>query len=384
MTRDNTIKIIHVHTDEKFANEPVQYIAKDFKNTVVLIDKNNSSKEKVKSKTKVFSNTPRELEELIKLCASQDLVVLYGLCKIKSCLALNIPSTTKIAWRFFGYELYIHQQELLLSHRTKDALNADNHVKRQRIQATMCFKRSMACLKNFLLNNPRKELGNAIKKCGLFIGISQTEYDQQKIHWPILPDFLQSPFLYIDSQGYRTEKSSTIIVGNSRSRYNNHLDVLNIIENNKNSRHIQFVLPFSYGIEDTYTEGVRKQVSYLDNVTLIDRFIPRDEYKEYFHNAAAAVFNCYRQMAMGNILMCLRNGVKIYLNTKNIIYEWLKAEGFKVFSIKTLDYDLSSNNIKLSPEEIEYNRDCYRKLTEKYNLPDFQKQIRDFVRETRR
>jgi hypothetical protein len=83
--------------------------------------------------------------------------------------------------------------------------------------------------------------------------------------------------------------------------------------------------------------------------------MPYESYFDLVGGAKAAVFNCYRQMAMGNIFEFLNSGIKIYLSNHNIIYQWLKDLGLKIFTIEEFVSDLESDNLELSSEDKERN-----------------------------
>src|SRR5699024_9863889 len=59
-----------------------------------------------------------ELNQVINLCKTADLVVLYDLDILKCKIALALPDNVKIAWRFFGHELYSRMQHEVLSDKS--------------------------------------------------------------------------------------------------------------------------------------------------------------------------------------------------------------------------------------------------------------------------
>ena len=50
-------------------------------------------------------------------------------------------------------------------------------------------------------------------------------------------------------------------------------------------------------------------------------------------------------MAGGNIFLAIQNGVKVYLNKRNVFLTWLKNEVILVYTIEDFDQDLKDNNI---------------------------------------
>jgi hypothetical protein len=89
----------------------------------------------------------------------------------------------------------------------------------------------------------------------------------------------------------------------------------------------------------------------------------------------AFVLNGYRQMAMRAVFESLTSGVKVYLNKKNIILQWLKEEGFLIFNMEDFSIDMAKDNLFLSNDQAEYNTIQFEKFRSKYNLEDFQKEL---------
>ena len=90
---------------------------------------------------------------------------------------------------------------------------------------------------------------------------------------------------------------------------------------------------------------------------------------------SAAVFNAYRQMAMANIFTALQNGVKVYLNNKNITMQWLLNEGFIIYSIDDFAQDLENGNIVLTEDAAKQNSERLHKMVETYTFEDFQNKL---------
>jgi hypothetical protein len=58
---------------------------------------------------------------------------------------------------------------------------------------------------------------------------------------------------------------------------------------------------------------------------------------------------------MGNIFEFINSGTKIYLSNHNVIYQWLKDLGLKIFTIEEFASDLESDNLELSSEDKKRN-----------------------------
>ena len=150
---------------------------------------------------------------------------------------------------------------------------------------------------------------------------------------------------------------NNILVGNSANYTNNHLEVFRIL-NKLGVEDRKIIVPLSYGDlqygEYIYSEGLRLL---RDNFVPLRTFIPLAEYTRKLQSCGIAIMNHYRQQAIGNILMMLWLGSKVYLSPSNTLYHYIKQIGIKVFSI---DQDLVSDNpdalINLSEGEANHNR----------------------------
>jgi glycosyltransferase involved in cell wall biosynthesis len=143
---------------------------------------------------------------------------------------------------------------------------------------------------------------------------------------------------------------------------------------------LSFVIPFSYGPEGAYAQAVRSRVARSSkDFRFIEEFLPKEEYYDLVTRAKAAVFNSYRQMAMGNILPMLTSGVKIYLNTRNVIYHWLLHHGFHIYAIEDLAVDLQIGDLELGAEQKLANANAWRLMETKYSRETFARKILDIV-----
>ena len=80
-------------------------------------------------------------------------------------------------------------------------------------------------------------------------------------------------------------------------------------------------------------------------------------------------------MAVGNVLIAIKNGMKIYLNNKNIVYKVLKDHHFHVFTIEDFKHDISLKNLSLSNNEVVHNFKIYNTLCKEYTLQDFKSKL---------
>ncbi len=130
---------------------------------------------------------------------------------------------------------------------------------------------------------------------------------------------------------------SSILVGNSASRTNNHLDVLKKLSDINVANEI--VIPLSYGGKNSYIKKVSSKATKLFNghLRLLNDFMPLSEYNKILLNSSFFIFANCRQEAVGNILFTLYIGGKVFLRESNPLYKFYKDLGLIIFSYDCID-----------------------------------------------
>jgi dTDP-N-acetylfucosamine:lipid II N-acetylfucosaminyltransferase len=369
------IKNVLIHTDHKFVHGTKRFEGDNFENTIVILKKklyNGSYKKEAK-----FYNSD-EIDEVVELCKEADLVVLYDLDLPKSKIALALPDDIRIAWRFFGYELYGRMERTVLSDKTwaskaepKETIKDFLRLIYYKIE----FYRKLRYRKSL-----EEIFYNAIDRIDYMLVINKKEYEFLSKHFENLPECIRLPLHKEDISGgslniKRKRESKKIVLGNSRTVFNNHLDVIEKIEQTKNKRDYNFLLPFNYGPDGHYAEAVRKAVKGKAHYSLIEEFIPKETFSDFYADVDALIINSYRQMAMGNILLALNSGVKVYLSKKNVIMDSLLSEGIEVFPIADLMVDIDEGNIRLDEKTAYNNLERLNNVYLNYTEKEFQEII---------
>ncbi len=149
-------------------------------------------------------------------------------------------------------------------------------------------------------------------------------------------------------------KETNILIGNSSFFINNHIEAFNKIEI-LDSKNYKIFCPLSYGnfenIEIVKKYGNEK---FGKNFYPLCDFINANDYKNVIKSCSVVVMNHLNQQALGNIVIAMWFGSKIFLNKQNLIYQFFKQEGAFIFSMEELDdrVDLKRLNI----DEIIANR----------------------------
>ena len=145
-----------------------------------------------------------------------------------------------------------------------------------------------------------------------------------------------------------------IWVGNSPALNGNHSSVFNEIKDF--SKSIKIYSPISYGEE--------RLMNYVDNLggnmigvnfIPLKTFLPSEKYFNLFLDVNAFIFGHLRQCALGNVMMAMYFGGKVFLYRDNPLLQQLRNFGFVVFSIED-DLNELATQTKLSPNERTINR----------------------------
>lgn len=373
------LKIVHIHTDLKFISDTDRFNNSSFSNTVIIIGENVSLKRSYAFQPIIFSGRKPDLKKIVTICSDADLVVLYELDSVKSYIALKIPESITIAWRFFGAELYDKKIVNYLSDKSLQYFN----LKQEKLLKIFSIKAVVNKLKSVLysISFPPGDFAAAMERVDLFLCRSKYEYDHLLKYWKNLPLFVQIPLNFKGSGRDFKRKRNLVIIGNNRSIYNNHIDVIELIENTHYSNQVEFIIPFSYGIGNYYTNEVKRLVSISKKrIELLENFMAYEAYFNLVAEARAAIINSYRQMAMSNIFEFLNSGVKIYLSNQNVIYHWLKDLGLKIFTLEDFAADLESDNLELSTEDKEGNINTLIAISARFSEQQFVTEIISLVK----
>jgi len=369
------IKAVHIHTELKFIGETNIFEGPYFKNQIFYLGENKFYQGSFDDRLINIKRNYFGLKKIIRICNSSDIVVLYDLDPIKSAIANSVSENIKIAWRFFGYELYKRNKELYVSRESYETLSKDGNSDLFEDSLTFSFLSSLKPVNLFFDSSFNK----AVSRIDFFLCLSRMECSELSEEWPKLPQCIEIPFWGETGDSKPEElwemKEPTIMLGNNKSIYNNHLDVIRELNKHSKASAYDFIIPFNYGEEGEYTETVRLKVKERGMYTLLEDFLPYKKYNEIIRQSSALIINSFRQLGMATIFMAIRGGVKVYLNPKNITYDWLRSRGFKVFDINSIGVDLGNHDVKLSVAEIECNIQALRNFKESYPKTEFQRNL---------
>lgn len=354
------IKILHVIKDDKFFDRVIEDFDSDSRIESRCILVVNSPKYEFKlienrNRVEILYDKYR-IEQCFKE-SSYDVVFFHSIKTSQYQLFKFIPDNKLVIWWCWGFELYSQEQGMkqLISIDLLKPLSSE--LQKQQNRRRGVFEKTKDFIKCVLHKRVLTEQReNIIKRVDYFQPVIPLEYKMMKS----MKGFHAKEFYYprCTSSSYeiisynQRSGSGNILIGNSASIENNHLDIWNSIRDQIPPGR-KIILPLNYGYMD-YSEVVCNCLTSKENeMVILKSFMPREEYFSLINSCSYAVFGVMRQQAMGNINYCISNGIKLFLYKDSMLYHFLKESGYVIFAIE--DIDRYSFEIPLTSKEHEQN-----------------------------
>lgn len=229
----------------------------------------------------------------------------------------------ELSWMVWGGDLYNLPR---LDSLCYEPLTFSKYVKRNR-----SFQRRLYNVKVLLTQTAFRK--NAYSKVRNVLTWMSEEYKFAIKHLPIDANHKfffyenQLPYHQLDPllQAVHKHDNKSIVVGNSGSPTNNHLDAVQFLEDNRVRANL--VLPVSYG-DSHYISFLKKEIKFsYGDVEFLDRYMPFEEYVKWLASTDGLIMNTFRPQGYGNILMMMYLGKPVYFNARNISLPDINAAG---------------------------------------------------------
>lgn len=138
-----------------------------------------------------------------------------------------------------------------------------------------------------------------------------------------------------------------IMIGNSASPTNNHIDVFKIIKERVDLSGKSIICPLSYG-DGKYANKVIQIGSTIFGKKFdpITSFISKDAYVKRIMSCNVFALGSIRQQALGNIFISGFYGREVFIHESNPISPWLKKIGFSFGHLQEIDPQKSHDKNK--------------------------------------
>lgn len=355
------IVILHVFRDEKFFDSVADFFdsLKGVRNIYALYSYTKSISFKyIKNIERVDVYT--DYKQYVSLFSSPEIQIIYfqSLPPMYYKWFKYIGKDKLVFWWCFGYEIYSSISFL------SPLINIDLYKPLTKKYQKKYILKDLALKIYQTIKYPYYSFFRAkiINRIDYFTPVLPDEYFLLKDKCNI---FKAKPFALYGGPGIgkRPEFSyhkhnGNILLGNSLTYTNNHLDILTQLNDCDIDSSRNIYVPMSYG--NAYRCGIDLK-KYVSNSSFsfvwLDLFLPFEQYLKIFNSITHAVFGVIRQQSMGNILICLARGIKVFLYKDSIIYNYLRNKGYTVFTIDDhlntmelntiLSYQESKNNYQL-------------------------------------
>ncbi len=329
--------IVHIIPAEKFTNPFIEFARKELTEYyhIFYIYRDFASYGFENSENcgvKIICSRKLNMKNMKKYLVETDIIVIHSLSVEASCLFIsNLRLLKKSAVVIWGGEIYAHK------------VIPNSYVRRMK----------------WLLKEELKK--RCFSKVPLLLTFASNDYllaqqyynatgKQLDILYPSTVD------ISLLDKYIREKKENSevfIMVGNSATRTNNHIDALNKLSAYKNNR-IKIIVPLSYG-DRCYAEEViarGKEIFGNKFIPITDFYAP-DDYAKLLSTIDVAVFYNDRQQATGNIEILSYLGAKMYLRTDTTMWTFYhdsqKCVFFSAFDIGEVSFE----------DFIQYNREDY-------------------------
>ena len=336
---------LHLVNDEKIINRTIEVFEEVFpgENLFVVTNKTASFKWVRKGKN-VISRTEFQRQKG-DFSFSELYIHLLNQRKMNIINTLSLEGVT-VYWIIWGLDLY---NKLLAPKGFQMFDSSTSYYKRSR----RGLKRLWLPFKEWQQKREAERTIRFIREKIDYIVTDTTDNDYQYLlkYYPELKgkpwkDFFYYPLdVILGSELLKSKVTGTdIMIGNSASGTNNHEYVMNILSK-LDIGEKRVVVPLSYSGKKGYVESVIQAGEKMfgkNFVPLLD-FIPLSEYNNLQANISVALFGNWRQEAIGNIIVALYLGAKVFLSSVNPVYEWAQSHGLLVFELEKLSqHDLDT------------------------------------------
>lgn len=378
------IRILHIIKDDKFFDNVIKTFESDerLENRSVLIVKTHFYEFRlIKQTEKVELLWNKDMVRDCLQSSNYDAIFFHSLSADKYKIFRYIPKDKIVIWWCWGFEVYSRQHGMsqlipieLYKPKTENILNEIGKKKQS-------FLKEL--IKRIVLRPYYEHLRKkVIERIDFFKPVIPLEYQLMKnvkgFHAKEFY-FPRRPHAHHINVEHTLPEDGGILIGNSTSPNNNHLDVWEDIQPYL-GEHRLIIMPLNYNSDKVYADKIADMItSDKHQIEKIRSFMPREEYWKLIGNCSYAVFGAIRQHAMGNINHCLRQGIKVFLYRNSLVYRYLKAYGYVVYAIE--DIESNSFNTPLTVKELEQNAkafDLRRKYLEQ-NLPRTFEEITNII-----
>lgn len=312
-----------------------------------------------------------EYKDMIAHFSDYKAVIMHGLFTyFQYDIIRHLPAKTKLAWVLWGAEIYtrpdIYSSFLApytrLAYKLKQCKEFQFHKKQDQDTVPIeILKRVdyILCSSNEIYEEVRSYIGEA--------DIQHLTYSYFTLERLIGTELLD-----------KTVEGCNILLGNSASLDNNHLDALMRLKRVGIPERAKLITPLSYG--DLW---IRNLVNKVGKILFKQQFYPllefmqRPEYNKLVQSCSVFVANHHRPNAFANTLTALYLGARVYVSEDSIQAKFLQNMGLNV---DIIERSLNNKNSDIFVPHTDVERENDRKIIRNlYGEDNMRKNIQRIV-----
>jgi len=354
--------VVHVVLDDKFIDAAYREFELVAPGVGIYVIPGRQRQLSYIHEAKVFFATDKEMKQLFasKCCKA---VVFHTLNDWALKYLEWIPQSKKVIWLGWGYDYY----DRLLSEGFPGGLFQKQTTRL--LQSTSLIRVVLDHLRKklrYLFGRDKGYRPELLARVDCFSPVLDIEYDMAiKFNPSFCPEYLAWNYGTAEDDYWVGSKETKhlgndILVGNSATPANNHIEVFSYLHRHVDWHGRKIIVPLSYG-DDWY----KRKIVDIGRNMFGDAFFPllnyldKQSYVSLLDTCGYVFMNHIRQQAMGNIIVMLQKGAKIFLNENGLMWRWFLDKGAAVQHFTCSDEEFSGVLIQLEPLE---KGDVYRNI----------------------
>lgn len=358
------MKILHIAIDDKFLDHAFPVFEKVYpgaNNVFVFAQKTPLKHVKLTpdhielQRSSFLNRKPKLSKDDYK---KYDLVIFHSLENSIYPELTNIPERIPTIWLGWGFDYY---REFI-----KDIplyLDSTRQLYRS-LESASPKRKAVALLRNFIrVHWLRNAKIRAIERISIFCPVLPEEYGMVKYSrkWKRFPMPASWNYGTMEDnliKGFEGENvtGDAILVGNCASYSGNHAEAFDLLQKLQvNDR--QIVAPLSYGDAQLAAKLTSMGKKYFaDNFEPLTNFIPVEDYIATIQKCSYVIMNHVRQQAVGNIVIMLYLGARVFVRQENPVYGFFKKYGVELSTVQELEANPKLLSEPLTKDEKSSNR----------------------------
>lgn len=250
-----------------------------------------------------------------------------------------ISAKTKVIWCFYGADgLLYFSESRFLQPLTKALVNKKNN---ERFGPLSVALTPLIYVNRFLfLRKRRRRMRTAFNRVNYFANFLEADFSLLKAETRSGFEHVEMTFGSLetliprDLQKNAFVNGDSILLGNSQTPTNNHLDVMEKIKPEKLGKR-EIYCPLSYG-DQSYGDVVERegQRRFGKNFISMRDFLSLQEYNIVLRKCGFVIMNQDRSQGGANSVISLFYGAKVFMSDRSPLFSFFKELGMSIFSVQ--------------------------------------------------